>query len=269
MKQTLYDILEVAPDASFEDIEVAYTRRFEVLRTETSWDSNRLVMLNEAREVLSDAGRRAAYDGSLAKPAHPEARLQSMEIEDAPRSSTRWILVGVVLAAIVIWWTMRDDAPPGGPTMTEAPSDDAQLEPDFEAPADAAQPDTTVVELQDAPSPGFDSPSAEVDATPAPATSDAASAAAAAPAARGPIVGYWDCFEPVTGRTSEYAFGADGKLTIRQANGEAESYAYEVANSRVNLIDTDPPRTIGVEELAARKLILSASGAAQRVVCAR
>ena len=64
MKQTLYDILGVARDASFEDIEVAYAKRFEVLKTETSWDSNRLVMLNEAREVLSDASRRAAYDAS-------------------------------------------------------------------------------------------------------------------------------------------------------------------------------------------------------------
>ena len=272
MKQTLYDILEVAPDASFEDIEVAYGRRFEVLRTQTSWDSNRLVMLNEAREVLSDAGRRAAYDASLAKPAQPEVRMQSVEIEDAPRSSAKWIFVGVVLAAIVIWWTMRDDAPPAEPTMTGAAPVDTQVEPDTEAPADAAQPEEIIVELQDAPTPEFDSPSAEIDAAPPPATTDAPPApAVAAPAAatQGPIVGYWDCFEPVTGRTSEYAFGADGKLTIRQPNGEAESYAYQVAGSRVNLTDTDPPSAISIEEVAARRLILNSSGAGQRIVCSR
>jgi hypothetical protein len=39
--------------------------------------------------------------------------------------------------------------------------------------------------------------------------------------------------------------------------------------NQINLSNADPPRAIGVEELAARKLVLSASGAAQRVVCSR
>ena len=100
MKQTLYDILEVSRDASFEDIEVAYARRFEKLKGETSWDSNRLVMLNEAREVLSDAARRAAYDASLeVSTQEPEARIHSMEIDDSPRSSAKWIVAGVIVLA--------------------------------------------------------------------------------------------------------------------------------------------------------------------------
>ena len=113
MKQTLYDILGVAPDSSFEDIEVAYAKRFAVLRSETSWDSNRLVMLNEAREVLSDAGRRAAYDASLAVvPARARAHGQELEINNTTRSNGKWILFGAILVIVAFWLTLRDGPPP-------------------------------------------------------------------------------------------------------------------------------------------------------------
>jgi len=285
MKQTLYDILGVARDASFEDIEVAYAKRFEVLRAETSWDSNRLVMLNEAREVLSDAARRAAYDASLdAPPPLPGARIQTMEVDEEPRSSLKWVIAVAILGAVVIWWTMRDDAPPAEAPDTQAIGEDgqAQLSDDegtvvvleggdavdladqetiseieaVTAPADTALEDTTVAGASGA-------------ATGGDAASATASGTAATTAANQSIVGYWDCFEPVTGRTSEYGFGADGTLTIQPASGELQSFSYEMARSRIKLVDTDPPETIDVEEFAPRKMILNSSGAGQRIVCSR
>lgn len=276
MKQTLYDILEIAPDASFEDIEIAYTKRFEVLRAETSFDSNRLVMLNEAREVLSDPGRRAAYDASLAAAAKPELRFQSVEVDEAPRSSGKWMLIGVVFAVVVIWWSMRDDAPVLPVETQSGPSVDAT--------AEASQSEEIVVTLPasdrsevEFPFSTEDEELESVDASTTledeePDLSAAATppaAVAAATAAPPAIIGYWDCYEPVTGRTSEYGFGADGKLTIQPAVGEAQTYAYTLQGGRINLTDADPPLTIGVEELASRKLVLGASGIAQRVVCAR
>ena len=285
MKQTLYDILEVPRDASFEDIEVAYAKRFEKLKGETSWDSNRLVMLNEAREVLSDAARRAAYDASLeAATQQPEARIHSVEIEDEPRSSGKWVVAGVIVVAAIIWFAMRDAPPPSELSEAQPPEAQAQF--------DTASQDETLIVLEggDVADLADDEILSEIDAvygtedgdellneSPAAAGEGAPVTAAADPSAAitapeqtavAPIVGFWDCFEPVTGRTSEYGFAADGSLTIRLPDGIAQSFAYEVAGLDVNVINSNPPRTLGIEELAARRLVLS-SGAGQRLVCTR
>jgi hypothetical protein len=88
-------------------------------------------------------------------------------------------------------------------------------------------------------------------------------------AANTSVVGNWDCFEPVTGRNSEYGFAADGTLTINPASGGSQTLNYKMAGRRINLTDTDPPRTIDVEELSERKMILNSSGGGQRIVCSR
>lgn len=286
MKQTLYDILGVARDASFEDIEVAYARRFEVLRTETSWDSNRLVMLNEAREVLSDAARRAAYDASLDAPTPPPgARHRVVDDREPSGFSAKWIVTVVILAAVVIWWVTRDDAPAEQAASTSVETD--------EAPAESDSEDSDVVVLQggDVANVVDQETIKEIDAVTAPmdSTSDAApqagvsetaaassqsepaATAGAAPtmAANNPLVGNWDCFEPVTGRNSEYGFTADGTLTIKPASGGSQTLNYEMAERQINLTDTDPPRIIDVEELSERKMILNSSGGGQRIVCSR
>ena len=63
--------------------------------------------------AASDAARRAAYDGSLeVSSQQPEARIHSMEIEDAPRSSAKWVVAAVIVLAVVTWWMMRDTPPP-------------------------------------------------------------------------------------------------------------------------------------------------------------
>ena len=110
----------------------------------------------------------------------------------------------------------------------------------------------------------------ELSEAPAAATEGAAqsaSTASAAPAAAS-IVGSWDCFDPVTGRTSKYGFAAGGNLTIRLPGGELQAYTYETSGQRVNIVDSTPPRTLGIEELGARRVVLS-SGAGQRLVCSR
>ncbi|UCH46961.1 MAG: J domain-containing protein [Betaproteobacteria bacterium] len=276
MKQTLYDILEVSRDASFEDIEVAYAKRFEKLKGETSWDSGRLVMLNEAREVLSDAAKRAAYDASLeAATQQPEVRIHSAEIEDAPRSSAGWIVAGVIVLAVAAWWVMRDSPPPAELTGTQPPEADQFETEQFEADQFEleSEDETLILPEGDGVADALDEEilsefeelsgldEADFDEDPSAGTAPAAGRSAQ-------IVGFWDCFDPVTGRTSEYGFAEDGSLTIRLPGGELQSVEYERAGGSISIFDANPPRTLGVEELAARRLVLS-SGAGQRLVCSR
>lgn len=275
MKQTLYDILEVSRDASFEDIEVAYARRFEKLKGETSWDSNRLVMLNEAREVLSDAAKRTAYDASLdVSTQQPEARIYSSEIEDAPRSSAKWIIAVVIVLAAAIWWVMRDTQAPADIPGTQPVEEQPQFEADSEDEMLFVPEGDDAVDLTDEEilseieaEFGIDDEEPEVSEVPG-ATAEGAPAAATAPPDVVSIVGFWNCFEPVTGRTSEYRFADGGSLNIRLPGGELQSFRYETGGRNVNIVDSNPPRSLGIEELGARRLVLS-SGAGQRLVCSR
>jgi len=281
MKQTLYDILGVARDASFEDIEVAYAKRFEVLKTETSWDSNRLVMLNEAREVLSDASRRAAYDASLDAPAPPPgARQRQVEAEKSTGSSAKWMVAIVILVAVVIWLVARDDQPSGrsagedSAEQTAAKSDSGEEDVVVLKGGDVSDMvDQDTISEIDAVTAPIDSEPDDAPATaaagPAPTQAQANTSAAQSDAAGSSIVGRWNCFEPVTGRNNEYAFTDDGTLTINSPGGDQQTLGYVLAGERINLTDTDPPRTIDVEELSARKMILNSSGAGQRIVCTR
>ncbi|MGD8477057.1 MAG: DnaJ domain-containing protein [Burkholderiales bacterium] len=291
MKQTLYDILGVARDASFEDIEVAYSKRFEVLKAETSWDSNRLVMLNEAREVLSDAARRAAYDASLDAPPPPRgARRQQSRIDDQPRSNSKWIFAGVILLVLVIWSATRDEEESNG-TGPGVSSDQAGAESagadqgGLEADADSADESVVVLGGSDAADVVDDETISEVEAATASAPIEAGAASApvestgtTAPpqvtASTGAstntgIIGNWDCFAPVTGRNTNYRFADDGTVSIAPASGAAQTFSYEYGGGRISLVDTDPPQVVNVEELSARKMILSTSGDGQRVVCSR
>ena len=66
MKKTLYQILGVDPKASAQDIAAAYSMRLEEYKVATIRDPNKLVVLQQAKEILTDATQRAAYDVSLA-----------------------------------------------------------------------------------------------------------------------------------------------------------------------------------------------------------
>lgn len=77
MKTTAYDILEVRPDATQEEIEAAYHAQAQsvdpaVLKSEATTDTAfRNRVLREAHAVLADPSRRRAYDEALRLPLSP------------------------------------------------------------------------------------------------------------------------------------------------------------------------------------------------------
>ena len=105
MKKTLYQILEVDPNASAEEIDVAY-RRLTAMR-DTQWpDANMPGLVRQAHEILSDPKRRRAYDASLAVPA---ATGDAMRDASPAFIETwgKWIVAIVLLAGITWWGTSR------------------------------------------------------------------------------------------------------------------------------------------------------------------
>jgi len=134
LKTTLYQILEVDPNASAEDIEAAY-RRLTAMR-DTQWpDANMPGLVRQAHEILSDTKRRGAYDLSLAP---PPVTAHAMREED-PGFVETWgkRIVAVALMAGAAWWltSLREPpAPPAAPTRA-APAKATAAKPA----ADAAQ----------------------------------------------------------------------------------------------------------------------------------
>jgi curved DNA-binding protein CbpA len=75
-KQTLYDIIGVAADASADDIQRAFEERRKALSDlpESEDQRNHRSFLDHARDVLGDPGRRATYDWQLrARDIAPQA----------------------------------------------------------------------------------------------------------------------------------------------------------------------------------------------------
>jgi hypothetical protein len=106
-KDSLYDILGVYRSSSARDIERAYQR----LRAEAEKDAappEQLTLLREAREVLVDPQKRAAYDASLRsdeflRPGKPAAS-----------AGLKWGPIGAVAAAVLAgsWWLFRSAGEP-------------------------------------------------------------------------------------------------------------------------------------------------------------
>jgi hypothetical protein len=101
-KDSLYDILGVHRASNAKDIERAYQK----LRAEAEKDAappDRMALLREAHEVLSDAQRRARYDASLRsdeflRPGGPKVP-----------SAVKWAPLGVVVVAafVGLWFLFR------------------------------------------------------------------------------------------------------------------------------------------------------------------
>ena len=120
---TYYQILEVAPDASAEEIEAAYQRQFERYDPQRVADldsellevaQQRLNELQRAYQILADPQRRSQYDYSLSeKPARPvAARPEARTLTN----SERWYAIGgvglAILVIVAIWvLTGRDNEP--------------------------------------------------------------------------------------------------------------------------------------------------------------
>jgi S1-C subfamily serine protease len=108
-KQTLYEILGVAADASADDIQSAFELRRKLLheRPEDEDRRNQLSFLDHACEVLGDPGRRAAYDWQL--------RPISLEPAHAPRRRSRWrgLFAGLyaLVATMLLGWLLLPTKP--------------------------------------------------------------------------------------------------------------------------------------------------------------
>lgn len=94
-KQTLYDIIGVAADASAEDIQRAFEERREALSDlpDSEDQRNHRSFLDHARDVLGDPGRRATYDWQL--------RARDIEPPTAPQRQPRWRGLFAGLLALV------------------------------------------------------------------------------------------------------------------------------------------------------------------------
>lgn len=145
-KQTLYEILGVPRDAMDLDIGLAYQRRLEAYQKSGSGDSGELALLHEARDVLTNPKRRAAYDASLLTAAEKAAAKEQAAAPDlvleadadeqaaAPRGRKLVPIVGVAVAvALVIFIAAKM----GG--KTEAPPKEAE-QPVAPAPKPAPPP---------------------------------------------------------------------------------------------------------------------------------
>ncbi len=105
MKQTLYDILGVPPDASDEQIELAHEARLTAAATDP--DGNRRGLVKEAYLILSNAQQRAAYDASLTRltPSGETSR-SGGDLAAGSRSLTwiAWLSIGICVALGLYWW---------------------------------------------------------------------------------------------------------------------------------------------------------------------
>jgi hypothetical protein len=136
-KKSLYEILGVEPDANDLDIGLAHQRRTFELKRIAQPDPNALGLVQQAFEILSNPGRREAYDASLttaAEKAAAQNQATDLVVEsegEAPRR--KWIMPGAI-AGIVILVAAFFLARPGSSPDKAAPA------PVAEAPKPAPPP---------------------------------------------------------------------------------------------------------------------------------
>jgi S1-C subfamily serine protease len=111
-KQTLYDVLELRRSAKDDEILRAYQRlKAEMAKGISTPDPQRVALLHEAYEVLSDAQQRAEYDRSLRD-------LSFFGIARDARPSHKWAVLAaaVVLGAAGLYFVLERS----GPKQTKA-----------------------------------------------------------------------------------------------------------------------------------------------------
>src|SRR5260221_8582463 len=99
MKKTLYQILGVDPKASAQDIEAAYIARIDELKYATLQDPNKLRVLQQSKEILSDPSQRATYDASLSRPEASPISRPIAAPDPEPSFLQQW---GKWIAAVVV-----------------------------------------------------------------------------------------------------------------------------------------------------------------------
>ena len=120
MKKTLYQILDVDPKASIEEIASAHKRLADVRDTE--WpDANMPGLLQQAKEILTDPQRRAAYDRSLVPDRAADMSGGLVAESSFLDAWGKWIAAALVLAALTWWSTTRRESPSSQTQRTVAP----------------------------------------------------------------------------------------------------------------------------------------------------
>ena len=138
-KQTLYQILGVAPDAAQADIAAAHDRRVAELQAAAAPDANALAIVHEAYGVLRNPERRRAYDASLAATreraeaeAQADAELVIEEVDPQEARRRSWPILAAIaaLAIVVIYYALRParipDPQSAPPPVAEAPQPQPQ-----------------------------------------------------------------------------------------------------------------------------------------------
>jgi Mce-associated membrane protein len=111
-----YDLLDVAPDASAEQVRAAWKRAIADLEP----GDRRFRAYNQAAELLLDPDRRAAYDASVVEPepvVEPELVVEPVETTTTAKAVPGWLLVGLALLtagavglASWLWFAVPSDA---------------------------------------------------------------------------------------------------------------------------------------------------------------
>jgi DnaJ-like protein len=245
MKKTLYQILGVDSRATRDEIEAAYRQRIDELKFATLQDPNKLRVLQQSKEILTDPNQRATYDASIS-PGSKAAPGPEPHTEESRSTRRPWQWTAVTLVIVAaIGWGRHGSAPPLPPSAqvpvrtAATPSSPAQAPPVETAPA------------KEAPSaaPPVGAPAAQTSSS--------------------PLAGEWSCEDALTGHSSKYNFQQNGSLFMATSNGQLLDFKYELEGSALKVTDATASRVFALEELTARKMILNLGGPGQRVVCRR
>ena len=151
-KQTLYQILGVAPDAPQADIAAAHERRVAELRDAPVQDPTALALVNEAYGVLRNPERRRVYDASLAAAreraaaeAQADAEFVAEEVDPQAAKRKSWPILAAVaaLAIVVIYYALRPARLPDPQSKPEPVAQAPQQPP----PPPAPPPERTAADI--------------------------------------------------------------------------------------------------------------------------
>ena len=100
----------------------------------------------------------------------------------------------------------------------------------------------------------------------------AAPAVAQRPADNAPaslIVGSWQCFGSISGRSGIYTYGPDGAMTLVTNDGIRGTGRYAIAGKSVRYNMSNGSFAFAIEHLDAQRLVLNIGSAGQRLACER
>lgn len=99
-----YEILQVSPDATTEVIEAAYRALQKRYHPDAGGNERIAKLLNEAREILCDPVRRAAYDREHAhrRSAEPPFEVERLRGSAGGRFAWRPVLLAVGVAVLLL-----------------------------------------------------------------------------------------------------------------------------------------------------------------------